>query len=56
MANGVRMQTPEATKRSAAFTFNATADAYDNTALDFRNYFGRQTVEKLSIREGAQVL
>jgi len=54
--NGVRMQTPEDTKRSAAFTFNAAADAYDNTALDFRDYYGRKTVEKLSIWEGAQVL
>jgi phosphosulfolactate synthase len=29
--NGVRMQTPE--ERSATFTFNDAADAYDNTAL-----------------------
>jgi ubiquinone/menaquinone biosynthesis C-methylase UbiE len=54
--NGVHMQTPEDTKRSATFTFNAAADAYDNAALDFRDYFGRKAVEKLSISEGAQVL
>ena len=28
----------------------------DNSALGFRDYFGRKTVEKLNLREGARVL
>jgi ubiquinone/menaquinone biosynthesis C-methylase UbiE len=50
------MLTPEDAKRSATFTFNAAADAFDSSALGFRDYFGRKTVEKLSIGEGARVL
>ena len=50
------MLTPEDAKRSAAFTFNAAADAFDSSALGFRDYFGRKTVEKLNLREGARVL
>ena len=41
-------------KRSATFTFNAASDAYDDSGLRFRDYFGRTTVEKLNIREGAR--
>jgi ubiquinone/menaquinone biosynthesis C-methylase UbiE len=44
----------EDAKRSAAF--NHTADAFDDSALGFRDYFGRRTVERLGICEGAQVL
>jgi len=51
-----RMLTPEDPKRSTTFTFNAAADAYDNSALAFRDYFGRRTVEKLGICEGSRVL
>jgi hypothetical protein len=43
------MHTPEDTKRTATLTFNAAADAYDNSALDFRDYFGRKTIEKLRL-------
>jgi ubiquinone/menaquinone biosynthesis C-methylase UbiE len=50
------MPTPEAAKRSAAHVFNAASDAYDDSALGYRDSFGRETVEKLSIREGARVL
>ena len=50
------MLTPEDAKRSAASTFNAAADAFDSSALGFRDYFGRKTVEKLNLREGARVL
>jgi ubiquinone/menaquinone biosynthesis C-methylase UbiE len=47
---------PTDAKRSATFTFNAASDAYDDSALGFRDYFGRKAVEKLNIREGARVL
>ena len=50
------MLTPEDANRSVTFTFNAAADAFDNSALGFRDYFGRKTVEKLNLREGARVL
>jgi ubiquinone/menaquinone biosynthesis C-methylase UbiE len=50
------MLTPEDAKGSATFTFNAAADAFDSSALGFRDYFGRKTVEKLNLREGARVL
>ena len=50
------MLTPEDAKRSAASTFNAAADAFDSSSLGFRDYFGRKTVEKLNLREGARVL
>jgi len=50
------MLTPEDAKRSAAFTFNAAADVFDSSALGFRDDFGRKTVEKLGIGEGARVL
>ena len=40
----------------AANLLNAASDAYDDSALGFRDYFGRKTVEKLNIREGARVL
>src|SRR5215510_13105694 len=50
------MLTPEDPKRSATFTFNAAADAFDSSALGFRDYFGRKTVEKLNLREGTRVL
>src|SRR5215469_4602465 len=50
------MLTPEDAKRSAMFTFNAAADAFDSSALGFRDYFGRRTVEKLGICEGSRVL
>jgi hypothetical protein len=35
----------------AANLLNAASDAYDDSALGFRDYFGRKTVEKLNIRE-----
>jgi len=50
------MLTPENARRSATFTFDATADAFDSSALGFRDYFGRKTIEKLNLREGARVL
>jgi ubiquinone/menaquinone biosynthesis C-methylase UbiE len=50
------MLTSEDAKRNATFTFNATANAFDSSALGFRDYFGRKAVEKLGICEGARVL
>src|SRR6516162_292817 len=50
------MPTPEAAKRSATYTFNAASDAYDDPVLGFRDNFGRETVGKLNLREGARVL
>jgi len=50
------MHTPEAAKRSVANTFNAASDAYDDPVLGFRENFGRETVEKLGVRDGTRVL
>lgn len=51
------MLTPEDdANRSATSTFNAAADAFDSSALGFRDYFGLKTVEKLNLRKGARVL
>jgi ubiquinone/menaquinone biosynthesis C-methylase UbiE len=50
------MFTLENAKRSAAFTFNNAADNFDDSALGFRDYFGRRTVERLGVCEGARVL
>jgi ubiquinone/menaquinone biosynthesis C-methylase UbiE len=50
------MLSPEDANRSVTFTFNAAADAFDNSALGFRDYFGRKTVEKLNLGGGARVL
>lgn len=50
------MPTPEDVKRSSTYTFNAASDAFDASALGFRDNFGRETVEKISIRAGARVL
>jgi hypothetical protein len=50
------MPTPEAAKRSVANTFNAASDAYDDPVLGFRDNFGRETVEKLGVRDGTRVL
>ena len=40
----------------AAFAYNAAADFYDASPLSFWNYFGRRTIELLSLPIGAQVL
>jgi ubiquinone/menaquinone biosynthesis C-methylase UbiE len=40
----------------AAFAYNAAADFYDASPLSFWNYFGRRTIELLSLQIGAQVL
>jgi ubiquinone/menaquinone biosynthesis C-methylase UbiE len=40
----------------AAFAYNAAADFYDASPLSFWNYFGRRTIELLSLTTGAHVL
>src|SRR4029453_5314376 len=46
---------PEEAQRRAAFTYNAAADSYDRSPLSFWNYFGGQTVERLSLPPGSSV-
>src|ERR1044072_4099222 len=43
-------------QRRAALTYNAAADFYDTSPLGFWNYFGRKTVERLSLQTGSRVL
>jgi ubiquinone/menaquinone biosynthesis C-methylase UbiE len=40
----------------AAFAYNAAADFYDASPLSFWNYFGRRTIELLSLPVAARVL
>jgi ubiquinone/menaquinone biosynthesis C-methylase UbiE len=47
---------PEEAQRRAAFTYNAAADSYDRSPLSFWNYFGGQTIERLSLPLGSSVL
>ena len=54
--SGADALAPENAKRRASFTFNTASDAYDDSALGFRDYFGRKTVEKLNFCVGARVL
>ena len=50
------MPTPEDAKQRAAFTYNAAADAFDDSPLGFWAYFGKKTVDKLSLQTGGRVL
>jgi ubiquinone/menaquinone biosynthesis C-methylase UbiE len=43
-------------QRRAAFTYNAAADFYDASPLSFWDYFGRRTIELLSLPIGSRVL
>src|SRR5438093_10919884 len=43
-------------QRRAAFTYNAAADFYDASPLGFWDYFGRKTIERLSLQYGSRVL
>jgi ubiquinone/menaquinone biosynthesis C-methylase UbiE len=43
-------------QRRAAFAYNAAADFYDASPLGFWDYFGRKTIERLSLRNGSRVL
>jgi len=46
----------EAAKLKAERTYNAAADNFDAEPLAFWDRYGRQTVERLSLRRGARVL
>ena len=50
------MPNPEETTQRLVSAFNAAADNFDDSALHFWDYFGRKTVDKLSLRTGARVL
>jgi ubiquinone/menaquinone biosynthesis C-methylase UbiE len=43
-------------QRRAAFAYNAAADFYDASPLGFWNYFGRKTIERLSLQNGSPVI
>jgi ubiquinone/menaquinone biosynthesis C-methylase UbiE len=43
-------------QRRAAFAYNAAADFYDASPLGFWNYFGRKTIERLSLQNGSRVI
>ncbi|MGH6960223.1 MAG: hypothetical protein ACREE7_07060 [Dongiaceae bacterium] len=46
----------EAAKAKAAATYNAAADHFDAAPLAFWDRYGRRTVERLGLAEGALVL
>ena len=50
------LKLPEEAQRRAAFAYNAAADFYDRPPLSFWNYFGGQTIERLSLPSGSSVL
>jgi ubiquinone/menaquinone biosynthesis C-methylase UbiE len=43
-------------QQRAAFAYNAAADFYDASALSFWDYFGRRTIELVSLPIGSRVL
>jgi ubiquinone/menaquinone biosynthesis C-methylase UbiE len=47
---------PDEAQRRAAFAYNAAADFYDAAPLSFWNYFGRRTIELLSLPIAGRVL
>jgi ubiquinone/menaquinone biosynthesis C-methylase UbiE len=47
---------PDDAQRRAAFAYNAAADFYDASPLGFWNYFGRKTIERLSLQNVSRVL
>ncbi|GLI95810.1 class I SAM-dependent methyltransferase [Methylocystis echinoides] len=46
----------EDAKAKAAATYNAAADHFDHPVSSFWHRFGRQTIERLALREGETVL
>jgi ubiquinone/menaquinone biosynthesis C-methylase UbiE len=50
------MPSPNDAQNKAAATYNAAADSYDHPVNSFWERFGRQTVERLALTRGAQVL
>jgi ubiquinone/menaquinone biosynthesis C-methylase UbiE len=47
---------PENAQARAAFAYNAAADFYDASPLNFWDYFGRRTIELASLPIGSRVL
>jgi ubiquinone/menaquinone biosynthesis C-methylase UbiE len=47
---------PENAQACAAFTYNAAADFFDASPLSFWDYFGRRTIELVSLPSGSRVL
>jgi ubiquinone/menaquinone biosynthesis C-methylase UbiE len=50
------MTTPDEAKAKAATTYNAAADFYDDPANSFWARFGRETIARLKLPQGARVL
>ncbi|HEY8226845.1 MAG TPA: class I SAM-dependent methyltransferase [Pyrinomonadaceae bacterium] len=48
--------TPEETKQKTAAAYNAASDTYEHEANSFWSRFGRRTVERIGLKEGARVL
>lgn len=52
----MKAELPDDAQRRAAFTYNAAADSYDASPLSFWDYFGRRTIEQLSLPIGSRIL
>src|SRR5215467_5703188 len=52
----MKTELPNDAQRRAAFTYNAAADYFDASPLSFWDYFGRRTIELLSLATGSRVL
>src|SRR5262245_61133420 len=50
------MPTPDDARARAAATYDAAADAYDDPANSFWARFGRRTIDRLALPQGAHVL
>ncbi len=50
------MTSTDEAKAKAAATYNAAADSYDDPANSFWARFGRRTIERLGLQDGANVL
>src|SRR5262245_26921415 len=48
--------TPESPLARPADVYNAASDSYDGPALSFWERFGRETIDRLGLRTGNQVL
>ena len=52
----MKTELPDNAQRRAAFTYDAAADFFDASPLSFWDYFGRRTIELLSLPIGSRVL
>ena len=52
----MKTELPNDAQRRVAFTYNAAADHFDASPLSFWHYFGRRTIELLSLSTGSRVL